>query len=212
MKTDRSVLQHGFIYKKLIKQTIIDMVSHNDINPLWTDTFAVPDNLILVSENVEIRNNEEVRVIRFQEEAPMESGKAHVTFVVSKEAGELLVFVNALAPNTEDIINEEIAFAKANEIMLRINPEFYRGLSYSTVEILTKNFTDADGNTRERKVFRVKYSHTNNSLNWVEVAAAGNVEEYEIHAHSDYVDFRRKTDMWDENAEIVSSEIELSMN
>lgn len=167
------------------------------LDPLWMDTFGFPEHLIMVDGKTELRNELKVKIIRFQKNAPAEIGQPHISFTFTEQEGELQSYVNTLMTVPERIINEEIAFAKANEVMRRLNPYYFRGLSFIMVEKPLRSFINESDEQVQEEIFLIKYSHRNGTYAELGMTTDGLIVGYEINIYRSKTDGSRATEMWD---------------
>ncbi|GKT02465.1 hypothetical protein [Furfurilactobacillus entadae] len=158
---------------------------------------TLPNGFKVVSIDYEQRNQEQVKIIRYQENDKIQYDNAHVTLVFGSD--ERLISYNNVAVNNRNIDtlpSESEALKIASQTFKKIDPQYAAGLTFMRIDHLTRYFTNAQGNRIDIPIDWVKFAHTNGSYNWVSVGPDGVIIEFERESYWDYSDGRRATEAW----------------
>lgn len=163
----------------------------------WVELLGVPFTIRIVEHSVEIRNNQEVRVLRFQRLAPKEFDAPYIAFVLCKETGGLVSYKNRMLPVIDNKLSKDDALIKAKMLLRKISPEYSAGLSFLHISMPNRKFKNIYGETEHYPVYRVVFKHSDGTSACVELSMCGQVSEYEVDYLWDSQSNRRITEMWD---------------
>lgn len=151
----------------------------------------IPKNFNIVYKKEEIRNNEKVKIYRFQE-----SGKFEINT-------PRIIVITDIYGNIESIKNlsclykgSQEAKKKAIDIFNELDESYAKGLSFIRIENQNRSFIK-EGSTINFPVQWIKFGHENGSYNWVTLSFDGEIIEIERNSIWDYLKGRRATEMWD---------------
>lgn len=163
----------------------------------WVELLEVPFNIHIVEHSVELRNNQEALILRFQRLAPKEFDAPHITFVLCESSGRLMSYVNKMILVSENYISEDDALIKASLILRKVDPENYKSLSFVRIDKPMRQFINVYGQIECHPIYCVKFKHSSGSYSWIGLSLSGKVEEYEVETFWDNDNNRRDTEMWD---------------
>lgn len=163
----------------------------------WIELLGVPFTIRIVEHSIEVRNNKDVQVLRFQRLAPKEFDAPYIAFVLCKTTGNLVSYRNRMLPLLESRLSEDDALIKAKMLLRKINPDYYNNLTFLRIDKAVRNFFNIYGEVEENEIYWVEFKHSDGSYAWVGLSMSGQVSEYEIDSLWDYETMRRKTEMWD---------------
>lgn len=163
----------------------------------WLELFKPPKDPVFVEQVSRTRNDQEVEVLRFQEQEPKELDVPHVSFLLSRETGELLSYVNNFIKPAELTMSQTDAIEKTKAVLDDVNKSYAKGLSYMRTDQLPRFFINANGEREEFFVHWVKFAHQTGYFNWVGFAGNGTIKEFEVKEQWDFFRMRRKQEWWD---------------
>lgn len=155
----------------------------------------LPDGYLLVAKNLRTRNQETVRVERYQQNAPAVPNQAHVTLVFGDD-DRLLSFNRLTTPQAAPLPEVAAAREVAARVLTALDPVYAEGLAYMRTDTLRREFLTAAGEVVTIPIRWVKFAHFRGSYNWVSVGPGGVVYEFERESLWDYSRSRRATEEW----------------
>lgn len=163
----------------------------------WVELLGVPFTIRIVEHGVEIRNNQEVRVLRFQRLAPKEFDAPYIAFVLCKDTGALVSYKNRMLPVLDNKLSKDDALIKAKMLLRKISPEYSAELRFLHINMPKRQFINLYGEIELHPVYRVEFKHSDATRAYVELSMCGQVAEYEVDCLWDSQSNRRITEMWD---------------
>ncbi|MFD1465117.1 hypothetical protein ACFQ4L_03300 [Lapidilactobacillus mulanensis] len=165
----------------------------------------IPDGFVRIATDLRERNDEQVRVERYQLGENIIANNAHVTLVFG--ADERLIsynnFVgdlNATLPSKSELVQ------RAMEVWQHLDPQYASGLQFMRIDTLKRFYVDDQGQSNHFKVLWVKFAHRNGSYNWVTFGPGGQVLEVERESRWDYMRSRRATEEWNYDNWVLARE------
>lgn len=177
------------------------MQSKRNLVNQWT---TIPENYELVSETVEIRNNQAVTINRFQLDGNYRYNGARIIEI--SEEGKLVSFKNYSEIPVGKLLANERAKEVAEKVFYKTNRSYAEGLSFIRIEQQQRSFFDEEGVEQVFPVQWIKFIHRNGSYNWVTLGGGGVIIEMELDSRWDYIRGRRKTEMWDNDDWVLARE------
>lgn len=160
----------------------------------------IPDDYKIVVNKLVPRNEEQVRLLRYQPANLPEEvlGREHIT-VMYPEGGELYTYNALTQPLSGPMPTEQEAWDKAERIWQQVAPN-YRG-KLERLRILDgqeRSYTDTNGYTVTFPLMWAKYANTEDmgSYEWIGLGPNGQLVEFERYNSWDYAAGRQKTEMW----------------
>lgn len=155
----------------------------------------IPKNFNIVYKKEEIRNNEKVKIYRFQESGKFEINTPRI-IVITDIYGNIESIKNLSCLYKGELLNSQEAKKKAIDIFNELDESYAKGLSFIRIENQNRSFIK-EGNTINFPVQWIKFGHENGSYNWVTLSFDGEIIEIERNSIWDYLKGRRATEMWD---------------
>lgn len=155
----------------------------------------IPKNFNIVYKKEEIRNNEKVKIYRFQESGRFEINTPRI-IVITDIYGNIESIKNLSCLYKGELLNSQEAKKKAIDIFNELDECYAKGLSFIRIENQNRSFIK-EGNTINFPVQWIKFGHENGSYNWVTLSFDGEIIEIERNSIWDYLKGRRATEMWD---------------
>lgn len=155
----------------------------------------IPKNFNIVYKKEEIRNNEKVKIYRFQESGRFEINTPRI-IVITDIYGNIESIKNLSCLYKGELLNSQEAKKKAIDIFNELDESYAKGLSFIRIENQNRSFIK-EGSTINFPVQWIKFGHENGSYNWVTLSFDGEIIEIERNSIWDYLKGRRATEMWD---------------
>lgn len=155
----------------------------------------IPKNFNIAYKKEEIRNNEKVKIYRFQESGRFEINTPRI-IVITDIYGNIESIKNLSCLYKGELLNSQEAKKKAIDIFNELDESYAKGLSFIRIENQNRSFIK-EGNTINFPVQWIKFGHENGSYNWATLSFDGEIIEIERNSIWDYLKGRRATEMWD---------------
>lgn len=155
---------------------------------------VIPNGFKRDPETIEVRNKEDVRVVRYNNPNDHRLNNEHVVLVFGSD--NRLISYNGYYEQSGDLPDDEESLKIAEGIFEKLDPKYARGLSFIRIDYQSRSFHSPDGKEITIPIKWVKFAHRNGSYNWVSVGPNGSIVEMERESQWDYFRGRRKTEQW----------------
>lgn len=149
----------------------------------------------LVSKETKIRNKTSVDIYRYQCDGKLNWNNPRIIIIIN-DFGKIESYKNLTSSHGKKLLDPKKAKSKAIDIFNDLDSSYARGLSFIRIENQLRSFSK-NGTIESFPVQWIKFAHSNGSYCWVTLAEEGKVIEIERNSYWDYIENRRKTEMWD---------------